>query len=124
MQSQSGTSQILGVAQLFFTSGVGGFITKAGYGAVVASRLSAGKYQFQLNTAVNDNNIAVFVTQFGQAAQQLGITYGPATLAPGISVAANTVEIDLGGGGATDPASHALLSVVFQTCFDVIDNTP
>ena len=123
MQSQSGTSQILGLVTLLFGS-TGTFTIKSAYGAIVVARRSAGKFQFQLNTGVNDNNIAPIVTQFNITALQMGITYNPGVLATGITIAANTIEIDFGSGGVTDPSLGAVVSVVFQTCFDVIDNTP
>lgn len=122
MQSQSGTSQVLGVVALLFGS-AGAFTIQASYGAIVVARLSVGKYQFQLNTGVNDNNIAPIVTQFGTSLKMV-VTFNPATLATGISNAANTIEIDFGGSGTTDPSFGNTINVIFQTCFDVIDNTP
>jgi hypothetical protein len=124
MQSQYGTSQALGIVQLRFTSGAGAFVIESAYGAVAVARQGAGIYQFQLNTGVDDNMLTPVVSQFNQVAQQMAVTFGNPTapLGAGITTPANVVEIAF--TGAADPASGTLMNIVFQTCFDVVDDAP
>jgi hypothetical protein len=125
MQSQYGTSQVIGLVQLNFTTGVGGFILRSGYGAVTVARQGSGKYQFQLNTGLSDTMVAPIITQFssvaGQALIETTVSWGNPTtpFAAGITEPANVFEIDFSGG---DPAAGTIINVVFQTCTDVIDN--
>ena len=130
MQSQYGTSQAIGIVQLRFTNGSGAFVVESAYGAVAVGRQGTGNYQFQLNTGVSENNITPVVQQFNQVPLDMVLLYGAAVgtgvntpLASGITIAANTFEIDFSSSSVpTDPASGTLLNIVFQTCTDNVDN--
>jgi hypothetical protein len=123
MDSQYGTSQLLGLVQLLFTNGSGAFVIKSQYGAVSVSRQGTGIYQFQLNTGVNNGNIAPIVNQYNAPQLAMNVTWGNPTtpLAAGLTEPSNIVELDftvISGGSAADPSSGVLLNVAFQTCFD------
>jgi hypothetical protein len=139
MQSQYGTDKVKAICQ-FSVGAAGAPTVKSALNCTLAFLPGTARYQFTLSdgpvvlpggttsSGDNDNNTAVVVSQarvIPGVTTEIDITFGPATSVLGaFAVPAGVIEIDVGAAGATPPASGALITVIFYSCYDGTDNTP
>jgi hypothetical protein len=66
-------------------------------------------------TGVSDSTVLVQLEQFGGAAEEVDILYGPGAGAYGATLAANQIQLSFKSGGTlTDPTSITLNGIAYQ----------